>query len=687
MFDRARRISLESLEPRRLLSSPDGIIVFMSDRDGNHEIYSMDPDGTNLRNLTNNPAIDAIPQVSDDGTKIAFASDRGHPGNIDIWLMDIDGTNLVNITHNGLPGATNWDPAPSPDNSKVLYMGPKTGGGNYDLWVSDANGTNPRNLTNGQGGNFASWSDDGTKIVFGSFVGNQEEIYWMNADGSQRTRVTYNPTRDTYPAFTPDATKIAFTTDRDGNREIYQCNLDGSGLINLTNNPATDQVPYYSPDTGDRISFNSDRDGNMEVYLMNANGSNQVRITNNPAQDVYPGWGETPDAIAPTVLAAGFAATARTVTFRFSEDVAESIASTDLVLTNLSTNSTVPANAVSYDDATETASFSFAALPDGSYRATLPAAAVSDEAGNALATAGEYRFIWATGTAGSDSFIVSLNLTGDTVTVTRANPPETLSAPRATLGTVAISAEAGNDSLKIVGQSASDVVTFAAGVIDLGGLPIALVSIDQMQFDGRGGGDVVIANSSLTFTAAQDLQSLSIGGGASVLLPGGGDKLLLTRALVLSPGARLHLADNDLIVDYSAASPLGTWNGSAYGGITSWIATGRASQSGVTSAAPNPLIALGVAEAKDSLALAAGQTAVWGGRTVDATSVLVKYTYAGDANLDGEIDADDYAWIDFYSQIPGSSSYVHGDFNLDGKINADDYALIDLNAISPGDPL
>ncbi len=291
---------LDPLEPRRLLSfslqplpSEGSIIVFQSNRNGNYDLYRMFPDGSHIVNITNNPATDAIPQVSDDGTKVAFASDRGHAGNMDIWLMNTDGSHLVNITHNNLPGASNWDPAPSPDNSKVLYMGPCVNGG-YDIWVSDADGTHPRNLTNGLNGDFASWSDDGSKIVFGSDRDstNNEEIYWMNADGTNVHRVTNSPGRDTYPAFNHDATRIAFTTERTGNREIFDCKLDGTDLRNFTNSPnSTDQVPYYSPE-GDEISFNSDRDGNTEVYIMNADGSHQHRITNDPANDVYPGWGE-----------------------------------------------------------------------------------------------------------------------------------------------------------------------------------------------------------------------------------------------------------------------------------------------------------------------------------------------------------------------------------------------------------
>src|SRR4051812_40550836 len=333
--DRGGIVMIERLESRRLFSEEGaGLIVFNTNRDGNYEIYSMNPDGSDLHNLTNNSALDAIPQVSDDGMKVAFASDRGHPGNMDIWLMDIDGSHLVNITHNNLPGATNWDPAPSPDNSKVVYMGPG-GAAGYDIWVSDADGAHPHNLTNGLGGDFASWSDDGTKIVYGTDPPgepNNEEIYWMNSDGTGKTRVTNTPGRDSYPAFTPDAQHIAFMTDRDGDREIYRCDLDGSHVVNLTNrHDSVDQVPYYSPD-GQHISFISYRDGDGEIYVMDADGSNQTRITNNPAQDVYPGWGETPELM--TSMTYDFNAPKPRLLVQFGLNVGATLTKDDLHLTN-----------------------------------------------------------------------------------------------------------------------------------------------------------------------------------------------------------------------------------------------------------------------------------------------------------------------------------------------------------------
>ena len=84
--------------------------------------------------------------------------------------------------------------------------------------------------------------------------------------------------------------KIAFVSTRDGNEEIYVMNADGSNQTNITNNPATDYDPCFSPD-GTKIAFESYRDGDSEIYVMNADGSNQANITNNPGGDYSPSWG------------------------------------------------------------------------------------------------------------------------------------------------------------------------------------------------------------------------------------------------------------------------------------------------------------------------------------------------------------------------------------------------------------
>src|SRR5205823_6496341 len=119
----------------------------------------------------------------------------------------------------------------------------------------------------------------------------------------------------------------------------------------------------------------------------------------------------------------------------------------------------------------------------------------------------------------------------------------------------------------------------------------------------------------------------------------------------VAPTARLDLADNDLVLNYSAVSPVGTWTGTAYNGVSGMIQSGYNggtwTGNGIRTSSANSITELGVAEAWQAFGISGTQTAAFSGETVDSTTVLVKYTYAGDASLDGKLNVDDYGHIDF----------------------------------------
>jgi len=185
-------------------------------------------------------------------------------------------------------------------------------------------------------------------------------------------------------------------------------------------------------------------------------------------------------------------------------------------------------------------------------------------------------------------------------------------------------------------------------------------------------------NASATFNSSQHLEALNVIGQA--VLTGGGGKTIVTQS-VTAPG-KLDLKDGDLILNYAVFSPLGTWNGTAYTGTAGLLQRGRNggnwNGSGICSSLATTQTALGVAEASQALRLSGNATAVWSGQTVDSTTVLIKFTYAGDLDLNGVVNGDDYFRIDaFITSYTGPMCYFSGDATYVGKENGDDYFYLD----------
>ena len=201
----------------------------------------------------------------------------------------------------------------------------------------------------------------------------------------------------------------------------------------------------------------------------------------------------------------------------------------------------------------------------------------------------------------------------------------------------------------------------------------------------------VASSATAVFNSTQHLESLTIDNGGLANMNPNGNRVLVTRGLTIASTGKLDLADNDMIVDYSAVSPVGTWNGSVYTGVTGLVQTAFNKgpwdgPGGIRTSSANNTTRLGVTEAAQTLKISGTQTAMFDGQTVDSSAVLVKFTYAGDANLDGKLDVDDYGRIDFNIGI-GSHGWFNGDFNYDGEVNVDDYGILDFTAGIQGPPL
>jgi Tol biopolymer transport system component len=237
-----------------VLCEPARTIAFVSDRDGNPEIYTVRSNGAGLTRLTSDASRDGDPAWSPDGSRIAFVTDR----------------------HN--------DP---------------------ELYVMNADGSDPVRITTRTGGDDGpSWSPDGTRIVFRSVRDVNSEIYTVNADGTDLTRLTNNAAVDAQPDWSSTG-RIVFVSNRDHSAgEIYVMNADGSNVVRLTNNDVEEVDPAWSPD-GSMIAFARRVECYYgcvgDIFVMNADGSGQRRLATQWSygyDHIQPDWSPNGRAIA-----------------------------------------------------------------------------------------------------------------------------------------------------------------------------------------------------------------------------------------------------------------------------------------------------------------------------------------------------------------------------------------------------
>lgn len=248
--------------------SPDGTrIAFTSDLDGNFEIYTIRPDGSDLVRLTNNEFGDGEADWAPDGTRLAYAS-RGA-----IYVMNSDGSNPERLT-DSIRATT---PAWSPDGSKIAFEGRVEE--NNDIFSINSDGSSLTRLTQHEANDFGpAWSPDGTRIAFSSRRGGSYDLYTMNADGSNIDRLTETDAHEIRPEWSPDGFRLLFARVIEGEEnDLYTLDLATAAEIRLVANSPHGAVSSWSPD-GHRIAYLSGERDDMALYVMDADGSNPVRL-------------------------------------------------------------------------------------------------------------------------------------------------------------------------------------------------------------------------------------------------------------------------------------------------------------------------------------------------------------------------------------------------------------------------
>ena len=267
-------------------------IVFRSMRDGNFEIYSMNPDGSDQTNLTQHRANDYAPVWSPTGKQILFVSDRG--GIPDLYLMDPDGTNVRQVFKKLIGREF---PTWSPDGKAIAYHRFHT----FSIYTASVDGENEEKLVDGL---WPAWSPNGAEIAFMAGVffwadnGNLRfpdvriEIINLQTHAQEallpRSIWMYNP------IWAPDSNQIAFTWNgrqADGFLEankrvhttgIYVVNRDGSGLMKIfdAGEDAGVSFPAWSPRGNEFIYNYSTRDPvSRQLFKVSLDGGTPEQLT------------------------------------------------------------------------------------------------------------------------------------------------------------------------------------------------------------------------------------------------------------------------------------------------------------------------------------------------------------------------------------------------------------------------
>ncbi len=274
-------------------ATTDSARIAFASYDGNDfEIFTVNPDGSGLRQLTDNAVDDWGATWSPDHTQLAFRSGIGAESAI--YIMDLDTNNIQRVSapqmRVGNPyyqGTMTW----SPDGAYLAYDADFNG--NWDIWTSRISDGQLTRLTNSISEDLhPDWSPDGTQIVFNRTDENGFlQIFMMNSNGTNITQLSNaHAATVMYPRWSPNGDDIVFFINESSSAaDLYMMDASGENIRQITTDLAVDRVAVFSPD-GESLVFRSERDGDSDIYTLNLNTGKINPVTRNHTMDMSPDW-------------------------------------------------------------------------------------------------------------------------------------------------------------------------------------------------------------------------------------------------------------------------------------------------------------------------------------------------------------------------------------------------------------
>lgn len=264
-------------------------MLFVSNQDGDREIFTFDIHTRSLKQLTTNNRDDFDAKWSPNGEQIVFSSNRDG-GNSDIYLMNADGSDQVNLSnHSGMDGYPNW----SPDGKRIVFSSERSG--NVEVFIQDLKSREIQQITNvsGHSAISPSWSPDGAMIVYTLYdESGKATTHLVDVETTETWPVTSHPKiEDGTAAWSPDGDYLLYHSRRDRQLNIYVYDINTKKETQLTDLATNDLAPVWSHD-GQNIAFVSTRGdfARTQVCTMNVDGSEQECITDARYQSEEPTW-------------------------------------------------------------------------------------------------------------------------------------------------------------------------------------------------------------------------------------------------------------------------------------------------------------------------------------------------------------------------------------------------------------